>query len=369
MGQAAQDIQLEAQVQAEEDTAFAVMAAAYEDEQLEDFRRWRDHGFDLLSVQPGAAKWVPGAKRIIKRGERQSWVAREGEGKTQAAMHLAAQVCEAGGRVMYVDVENDRQEMGERLIPIARAWGAEDAVMERLVYLPDLKLGAVLESDELQESFISALAQVDLLVIDSWTRVLNSFGMDENKNQDIARFMESIVDPVSAFGIAVLILDNTGKKGEEARGAVSKRALVESVYNVTGGKGIKPPNPDDPDNIGRHGKLELKLDRSRSGKLADYVTAGSGGGEYDRLTAQDGEAPGKRDSERDVRRQLIRARFRDHPDEVYDKEALRTLTGASAGTIVEDLKVLAAEGWIVRAPGVPGDRKQYWMIDPANVSQ
>ena len=38
-------------------------------------------------------------------------------------------------------------------------------------------------------------------------------------------------------GVAVLILDNTGHaEGTRARGAVSKTALVEAAYTVTGGR-------------------------------------------------------------------------------------------------------------------------------------
>lgn len=326
-----------------------------EAERLEHFHQWRDGGYNIMGVDTsGPVVWVPGAERIIRRGERQCWVAREGGGKTQAALHLAAQVCEAGGRVIYVDVENDRQEMAERVQPIAEAWGATAAVNERLAYLPDLSFPKLREDGDLLYSFVGAVRQVDLLVMDSWTRVLNSFGLEEDSNRDIARFMEEFVDPLARHGVTVLILDNTGKKGEDARGAVSKRALVESVYNVSGGKTVKPD---------RHGKLELKLDRSRSGKLADYVTAGSGGGDYERLTAQVGDAPVKRDADVTARHSLLRARFHDHPDEVYDRDALATLTGASRSSITTDLQALRDEEWIVKAKGPDGDRKQYWRFN------
>ena len=362
MAQTEQDIQLEGQQVHEDDAAFAEQARADEELRTAYFREWRDQGFDLLAVQPGAVSWVPGATRIIKRGEKQSWVAREGEGKTHAAMHLAAQVCEAGGRVMYIDVENDRQEMGERLLPIVDAWDIRDTVAENLVYLYDPNIKAILEDDELVHSFVGALAVCNIIIFDSWTRILSQFDYEENQNSDIAKFVRSIVDPLAAHGVAVLILDNMGKKGEEARGAVNKRALMESVYNVTGGKDIKPPNPEDPADVGRHGTLRLVLDRSRSGKLADYVAAGSGGGEWERLTAQEGDAPNKRDSDRDARRNLLRARFTDNPEAAYGKQELMALTGASSGSVSEDLKVLAEEGHIEKASPAPGSREQLWKL-------
>ena len=41
------------------------------------------------------------------------------------------QVCAAGGRVVYVDVENDGREMAERLKLVASQWDAEQAVRDR----------------------------------------------------------------------------------------------------------------------------------------------------------------------------------------------------------------------------------------------
>jgi hypothetical protein len=46
-----------------------------------------------------------GGERIIKKRERQAWVAREGKGKTEAAVLFGGQVWEAGGRVRYLAVE------------------------------------------------------------------------------------------------------------------------------------------------------------------------------------------------------------------------------------------------------------------------
>jgi hypothetical protein len=85
----------------------------------EQLAAWRDlreaGGFDLLAVDTTKpTEWVPAGERIIRQREQQSWIAEEGAGKTQAALHLAAQVCDAGRRVIYVDVENDPDEMASR---------------------------------------------------------------------------------------------------------------------------------------------------------------------------------------------------------------------------------------------------------------
>ncbi len=271
----------------------------------EGWTEWQAAAVDLLSVDTsGEIEWVPGAERIIRKGERQTWVANYGGGKTQAAVQFTVQVCKAGGRVVYVDVENDGREMAERLKPVASQWDAEQAVKDRLIYLPNLDLPAILEDEKLMDAFVRLMLATDLLVIDSLTRVLAGFGYDEDSNKDIARFMRRLPDALAASGIAVLILDNTGHDESRARGAVSKTALIEAAYAVSGGKSISEA---------KHGTIKLKRTRSRSGKLADYITAEAGGGDYGPLVAHEGPAPVETDkiSAREKRRAELADKIRD----------------------------------------------------------
>ncbi len=251
-----------------------------EDDALPVLREWQaTKGADLMEVDTAQeVKWVPGADRIIRAGERQSWLAAEGEGKTQAAVHLAVQVVAAGGRVVYVDVENDRLEMAERAQPIAKALGVD--TRDRLFYLDNLNLSQVHGDADLLDAWVKGIWGADLLIIDSWTRVLNDFGLDEDSNRDVTTFMRRCIDPLHKVGIAVLILDNTGKdEGRGARGAKSKSATVEAVYKVKGGKSITQAE---------HGTLKLTRDRCRGGKLAKHIEAGSGGGTFTALAPVEG---------------------------------------------------------------------------------
>src|SRR5271165_1126996 len=91
--------------------------------------KWRDVrdflGTDLLDMDTSQPhKWVPGAEWLLLRGVRATLVAKQGEGKTQATLHLVVQVCEANGRVILMDVENDRMQMARRLQHIIN--GRED---------------------------------------------------------------------------------------------------------------------------------------------------------------------------------------------------------------------------------------------------
>ncbi|MGH2879595.1 MAG: AAA family ATPase [Solirubrobacteraceae bacterium] len=292
---------------------------------------------DLFGVDTTTpVEWVPGAERIIRKGERQMWFASEGNGKTQAALHLVAQVCKDGGCVAYVDVENDAREMAERLQPIAAAFGATDAVREKLLYLPDLPLPPLVQEEAAAQEFAKLLTTIDLFVIDSLTRVLASFGIDEDSNKDVARFMRELPDQLKACGIATLILDNTGHNPDHVRGARSKTALIETAYRVTGGKDVRADE---------HGTLTLKLERSRSGKVAKWITAGSGGGNFDKLTPREGSAPksgaGTKASERQA---AIAERLRQEPERYFTVKELEAKFGVARNTITKDMEKLVDAG-------------------------
>jgi hypothetical protein len=310
------------------------------DERLAAWTAFRTAGPDLMGLDTSAPiAWVQGAERIIRRGERQMWVANFGEGKTQAAVQFAAQVCRAGGHVIYLDVENDTREMAERLQPVVESLG-ECGTDERLAYRTDADL--LIDGNKLA-SLVAALPTADLLVIDSYTRVLASLGVDENDNKAIAQFTREFVDVIAQqVGLAVLILDNTGHEGTRARGAVSKQALVETIYAVSGGKAISESE---------HGTLKLKLARSRSGKLAKYVTACAGGGSYGPLEPQEGDAP--RESVTGEKKAAAKQRIVEHmtsePDSAFTAKDLEGVVDVKRKTIGERyMPELIAEGLVNR---------------------
>jgi AAA domain len=298
-------------------------------------------GTDLMALDTSKkVQWVPGAEKIIRARERQMWMAKQGEGKTQAALHLAAQVCEAGGRVMYVDVENDAEEMALRMQTIAASLEAADPIAERYAYLPDLSLKWMHEHDGMRALWAQSLIASDLLIIDSITRVLSEFGYDEDSNKDYARWMREHIDPIAKHGeVAVLLLDNMGRSGDHARGAISKEGLVEAVYKVSGGTKV---TPDD------HGTLTLKLSRSRSGKIAKHVAVESGGGSYGRLEAQSGSAPSEGPSaERSARRSQMKQLFADGDGGWVSLKGLKEqFPGKADNTLRDDLQSLINSGEI-----------------------
>lgn len=290
-------------------------------------------GESLLDVDTESdIEWVPGAEGIIRKAERQTWVANYGQGKTQALSHLIVQVCGAGGRIIHIDAENDKREMAERIKPIAEAWGVD--IRRRHAYHSSID---VLRDPEKSKPLLAAMPVADLLVIDSLSRVLSLLGYDENSNPDVIRFMTSVVDVIAKeVGVAVLILDNTGKTGKDARGAVSKAATVEAVYEVSGGAKVSESE---------HGTLKLKLVRSRSGKLARLVEAGSGGGEWDRLTpgAEDGDATEDDKVTRD--RLLIKSFLMDRIGQEFTYDQIGAALTINPKTVARRLGEIKREGF------------------------
>jgi hypothetical protein len=249
---------------------------------------------------------------------------------------------------MYVDVENDKEEMGDRFIPIARAWGCEEAWRQNGVYLDDLDFGELLEKEAALESWVKAIAQCNLLIIDSWTMVLVQLGLDEDRNQDIATFMRKLAYPISKAGIPILILDNTGHDVRRSRGAKSKTAMTVAAYKVTGGRKIGPD---------RHGTLKLELKRSRSGRLAKVVEAKAGDGKFTKLTPLEGPL---RDDKVTGRQLLIKQFLFERRGDDFQTVEIAAAVRAKERTVGRDLADLEKQGLVVRTKR-EGSRADFWM--------
>jgi hypothetical protein len=321
---------------------------------LDALESFRDFGLDLQAVDTDSPiRWLPGAEGIMRRAERASWVAKQGEGKTQAAVQFAAQVCEAGGRVMYLDVENDEREMAERF----KSLGMDADAWSRLVYINDtVAIRKMHTEQEVTELWARALRPaVDLLIYDSMTRVLASLDYDENANKDIADWMAAIVDPIRGAGVSVLILDNTGHDDSRARGAINKTALIETSFSVKGGKEVSGE---------QHGLITLKLERSRSGKIAKHVKARSGGSDYGPLEVAEGDAPkaGKVGADQESRRMAMRMKFNDLDGYASMKTLREWFPGNADNTLRADVKSLSdVEPWDKKQGPSPG-RGDHWRL-------
>ena len=238
---------------------------------------------DLTQIDTAERRaWIPGATRFLRPGVPVLLFAPRGDGKSLLALLFGEQVVDAGGSVVYIDFENGERRTAERMgaILAERPDSARQAVSERFVYYPHVRLHGV-GDPRLADAWGEALGGFTVVVIDSLARALGQLGLDENSTPDFAKFVVGYVDPLTARGAAVMLLDNTGwDEAERSRGASGKWDLVELVYKVT----------SDPIAHNKYGHIYLTRKRTRDGDEAIRLEVGVGGGTYTRLEAADRDA-------------------------------------------------------------------------------
>src|SRR5664279_4683 len=146
---------------------------------------------DLTAVETSERRpWLPGLPRFLRPGVPAILFAPREAGKSLLAMVACEQVVAAGGRVAYIDFENGKTRMAERMSAILadRDDEARQAVAERFAYYGKTRLSGIGDRG-LADEWGEALGGFDLVVIDSVARALAQLGLDENLTPDFARFM------------------------------------------------------------------------------------------------------------------------------------------------------------------------------------
>lgn len=237
---------------------------------------------DLTAIDTTERRaWIPGLARFLRPGVPVTLFAPREKGKSLVSLILAEQVIHAGGSVAYIDFENGQRRTAERLDAILTdrpdADAARAAVAERLAYYPRARLAPV-GNAELSHAWGEALGGFTVVIIDSLARALGQLNLDEERTPDVARFMGTYVDPLTARDVATVLLDNTGwDEQERSRGASGKFDLVELAYKVKS-ENIAPNT---------HGHIYLERKRTRDGDEAVKLEVGVGGGTYTRLEVAD----------------------------------------------------------------------------------
>jgi AAA domain len=303
---------------------------------------------DLGDVDPKPLAWSPGAEGLLRPTVRTTWFGSRGEGKSLAALVLAEQVTAAGGRVLYVDLENGRRRTAGRVRTILadRETAREGLFWESFAYTDIFRWGELHDEGKRGE-WAKYVATRDVLVIDSLARTLGQLGLDENSNRDVTGFMTEYVDPAATSGAAVLILDNTGHtEAGRTRGASTKLDLTESAYKVTGGGSCR---------VDRRGQIVLEKVRGRDGDEWERAVLGAGGGEYTGIEQREGEKRTARDV---VKADVLDLLMEDHLQTGRGMKAADIARGiekeTTDATVSRALKDLVKEGRIVR-----GDDKVY----------
>jgi hypothetical protein len=224
--------------------------------------------------------YVPGGEGWLLAGKRYLVPAPAGAGKSLVALVIAVTVVEHGGTVVILDVENGADEYARRLEDILGARDFDgtlaEACSQRLHYhyWPRFSL------EWPQDTWGEAIGGADLVIFDSSRLVLSSVGLEENSNDDYAKFMTALVVPLSLAGTTTMILDNVGHDGTHSRGASTKRDLNEVEYALSVGTRF------DRD---RAGFARLTRKRERFGGLPRVLRIDLGGDTYTAPTVIAGE--------------------------------------------------------------------------------
>jgi hypothetical protein len=152
-------------------------------------------------------------------------------GKTWLALTAVAEVLNAGGTVIYDDLEDSAYGIVDRL----RRLGVPDAILDpaadRFKYLNPPGGHQAAERNELFG--VMDRLGADLVVIDGVAEALARDGFDENSNTDVVTWAERLPRPLARRGAAVLMLDHVTKNPEGrargGRGAGAKLALIDGA--------------------------------------------------------------------------------------------------------------------------------------------
>jgi hypothetical protein len=185
-------------------------------------------------------------------------------GKTWLAAYIVKHRIDAGENVLIWDKENGPEIYGERL----ELLGCDPETIDKHFFYhsePNLRL-----DEDVLEAYAMHLEEVDpvLVIFDSARGFLTSAGLEENSNDDLDRWYESILKPVRNRKIAAMVLDHDPKDGASARGAGRKKDLCDVMFS------IKCPYPFNEDSVGA---VRLVLEKGRRGGLSPTVIFSVGG--------------------------------------------------------------------------------------------
>lgn len=165
---------------------------------------------DLLEREDGV--------HLFYRG-RINWLfGQPASGKTWVALVAAKQVLDAGGRVLWLDMEDIPQTFLERMTSL----GIDRAVVidqERVRYVqprePLFSHGKAWTNNLAERSALMAW-RPDLVVFDACAESMGLEGASITSNDDVNEWMMNVIRPWTYIGSAVLVLDHLPKSNDNA---------------------------------------------------------------------------------------------------------------------------------------------------------
>ncbi|AXB47293.1 hypothetical protein A4R43_36610 [Amycolatopsis albispora] len=194
------------------------------------------------------------------------WVSGESEsGKSWLCIQAAVEVIRAGGRVMYVDYEDDGPETVRRFQSLGLS---RDQILNQLDYInPDARPDSNDERAQWQ-FLLTREGGYGLVVIDAVTEALSIEGKSSNDNDEIASWVRRVPRTLAEHtGAAVVCIDHVTKNAD-TRGRFS----IGGQYKMAGINGaafiVEPVDPIAP---GRVGRMRIKVAKDRGGQVRKHA--------------------------------------------------------------------------------------------------
>lgn len=190
----------------------------------------------LWDDTPEDEEWI--IKPLLAAGRSIALYSAPKVGKSLLALEIAAAVSAGYAvlgqpaapprRVLYVDLENSRRDLKDRLIDL----GYKPADLANLIYLSFPALPALDSPQGGQDLLDLAVThEVELVVIDTVSRVIAGKESDADTFHALYR---CALAPLKGLGVAVFRLDHAGKDaGKGQRGSSAKNGDVDAVWNLT----------------------------------------------------------------------------------------------------------------------------------------
>jgi hypothetical protein len=201
---------------------------------------WLRRSDGACLVYPGQSHWLMGEP---------------GKGKSWVALHLMAEVLNAGEKAVYLDWEGNEALVGERL----RALGvsAEVAANSFAYVRPGAYPASTKAAIEARVSEWDAA----VVIIDGVAKALTARGANEDSAPEVLRWWDDVITPLTEIGAAVVALDHVTKE-REGRGMWA-RGSGAKLGEVSGAAWMVVPRQ----NFSRQqgGRIDLKQAKDRIG--------------------------------------------------------------------------------------------------------
>jgi AAA domain-containing protein len=168
----------------------------------------------------GEIRWlVPG---VMEAGKMAALFGPAKAGKSLLALQWAVEAAQAGTRVVYLDEENDPNEVDARL----ESMGVNLLALSSLTYHSFTNW--CVDTEEGAEAILAACEGAELVVFDSWNKFFRSG--DQNGSGPMLEAYRLTIKPLRRAGAGVLRLDHTGHE-EAKRPAGSHVKLGDVDHN------------------------------------------------------------------------------------------------------------------------------------------